>query len=64
MLASSVATRALFRELLKVGMAMATSTAMMATTISISIRVKPFSFFLSSLEIMIHFSFVCLYIFM
>jgi hypothetical protein len=33
---------ALFRELVNVGMAIATRIAMMATTISISIRVKPF----------------------
>ena len=53
---------ALFREAVKVGMAMAISTAMMATTISISIRVKPFSFFLSSLEIMSFSSFYIIYL--
>ena len=62
MLAASVAVLALFRELVKVGMAMATRTAMMATTMSISIRVKPFSFFLI-LESILFFLLLCIFIY-
>ena len=53
-------TLALFRALLKVGMATAIRMAMMATTISISIRVKPFLLvnFLSIVMLLLFYEFI------